>query len=301
MASPHVMTTRSAQCKKFSFGPFSPPPGLEKPAGNGSMPPNSLGLLSRVQANSTYSPALVSAASEPDPLVRMYQEFLQLRTERVQHELKVNMAASKPGSKQPSLVLAPLKPPGVFIKSDSAHSLVSKSTAATEEVEDDHCDKGVLNTPAAVETVATEKLSRDLWVENVGVDGHLKVHWLVDAKRLRTKDQQIVSRSFEISPGCSFKLMLKPTTTGEKKGQACFQKARGCGSVDLKLTECAGVAPTLQFGISVGQGSTRGPVQHDFNNSIVGSLSKSDYKFDFQSAVDRESSTFLVSLEVLPA
>lgn len=116
-------------------------------------------------------------------------------------------------------------------------------------------------------------------------------------KKLTTKDQQIISPSFEIGSGCSFRLMLKPTAMGDKKGQACFKKAKGCGSVDLKLAECGGNAPTLMYSISIGN-FTCGPFQHDFKDSC---LSRNDQFVDFTKAVDPTTSTFFVTLKVRPA
>jgi hypothetical protein len=152
---------------------------------------------------------------------------------------------------------------------------------------------------SAMELPAVMETTRELQLERLE-DGHLKVHWPIDAKRLRAKDKVCISPSFELFPGCSFKLMVKPRAMGDKKGQASFHKARGWGSVELKSMEGVAVAPTLRFLISVGGELPRGPVEHDFHNSTVGGLAKSDEMFDFTSAVDSKSSTFVVSLEVLP-
>jgi len=222
----------------------------------------------------------------------------------------------------------PLKPPGIFDKvggdistkstvpfellgaierSGSSHSLVSTAATVTGDAQDEKLEElstiplsnAMQPAAAAVPKLAVE-VARELRIEHLG-DGHLKVHWPVDAKKLRGKDMQHISPSFEIYPGCSLKLMLKPKCMGNKKGQASFQKARGRGSVELKLVESVALAPTLRFCISVGGCLPRGPVEHDFSDGFVSGLAKNDDDFDFLSAVDPNSSTFLVCLEILPS
>jgi hypothetical protein len=146
---------------------------------------------------------------------------------------------------------------------------------------------------------------RETRVEHI--DGHIWVHWPVDARKIRCKDRQIISPSFDIFPGASFKMMILPKLMGDRKGQACFQKARGCGTVVLKLAEPVeggAVLPQIRFRISIGHGEQRqlprGPVEYDFSSSVCG-LSKCDELWDFLSAVDTASSTLTVSLEVLPS
>lgn len=150
----------------------------------------------------------------------------------------------------------------------------------------------------------TEGSMRNIQLKHM--DGHLWVHWPVDAKRLRCKDRQIISPRFELFPGVFFILMIMPKLVGDKKGQACFQKARGCGSVVLKLVAPVGSTtspPQFLFCITVGSGerrqTPRGPVEYDFGSSVCG-LPKCDELWDFLSTVDAESSTFTVSLDVLP-
>lgn len=144
---------------------------------------------------------------------------------------------------------------------------------------------------------------REIWKDLV--DGQICVHWPVDAKKLRCKDRQIISPSFEIFPGEFFKLMIMPKATGEKKGQASFQKARGCGYVVLKQVvsvEDATLPSNFLFRIAVGSGelrqTSRGPVAYDFGSSVCG-LAKRDELWDFLSAVNADSSVLTVSLEVL--
>merc|ERR1711970_484083 len=88
----------------------------------------------------------------------------------------------------------------------------------------------------ADEVVKEQEVTHQLRVEH-SENGHVKVLWRVDAKKLRSKDAQIVSPDFAISPGRMFKLLLKPRHPGS------FKKARGCGSVALKSV--GGPASTL--------------------------------------------------------
>jgi len=146
---------------------------------------------------------------------------------------------------------------------------------------------------------------REIWKEVV--NGHLWIHWPVDTRKLRCKDRQIVSPSFEVFKGVGFKLMMLPKSMGERKGQACFQKARGCGTLALKLAaplEGSGLSsPRLNFRLTIGSGrqrqASRGPVEYDFGSSLSG-LPKGEDVWDFVAAADADSSTLTVSLEVLP-
>lgn len=148
---------------------------------------------------------------------------------------------------------------------------------------------------------AQQAISAPTIQAGISNDGHPVTRWRVEAQRLRTKDKQIVSPSFEVSTGMLCKLILVATPMGDKKGQASFQKSHGQGSVLLKFVDGPAVAPTVRFRISVGSGEQgqmwSGPVKHDFRECVVAGL---DVDWDFRSAVDTKSSCFVVSLEVLP-
>merc|ERR1719181_857229 len=98
---------------------------------------------------------------------------------------------------------------------------------------------------AQPEDATGQVLRRDFWTDVCKDPNRLKINWKVNAKLLQTKDKQHVSQSVEILQGCFFKLLLTPTPVGDKKGQACFRKARGWASVELKMTECHRVPPIL--------------------------------------------------------
>lgn len=132
--------------------------------------------------------------------------------------------------------------------------------------------------------------------------GRVSVQWPVDARKLQGKDRQIVSSSFELFPDMACKLMIKPKPKGLSKGLASFQKARGWGSIELKMVE--GDATSLQFSFRLSIGSAwncppRGPVEHTFADSAVCGLPKEEEDWDLRAAVDPTSNILLVTLEVL--
>jgi hypothetical protein len=291
-----------------------PPPGLESPS-DVQHYGNSERCLDEATATATIS---------QKEMMHIYHEYVQLRSECLGYELQrfygearltelpqsecaaPRMLPQRPQSNITSIKTkcalpkvpppahpAPLlPPPGVFIKKNRSDSISSLSTSASIATVSPRA-------PApAVQTTASEEKKHELRSEISETDGSLRITWPVDARKLTTKDQQIISPSFEIVPECSFRLMLKPTAMGDKKGQACFKKARGCGSVDLKLAECRGSAPTLSYSISIGDSSAFGPIQHDFKDSC---LSRNDQTIDFTKAVDPATSTFFVTLVVHPA
>lgn len=134
--------------------------------------------------------------------------------------------------------------------------------------------------------------------------GEILVVWPVDARKLNGKDRQIISSCFELFPGVGCKLMIKPKPKGFAKGLSSFQKARGCGSVELKIVEGVEKVPAFSFCLSVGSGDEmqgpRGPVEQRFESSSVCGLPREEEDWDFKAATDEASNTFLVSLQVLP-
>lgn len=132
--------------------------------------------------------------------------------------------------------------------------------------------------------------------------GQVDVLWPVDARKLAGKDRQIISSGFELFPDIVCKLMIKPKPKGLSKGLASFQKARGCGSIELKIVE-GSEAPAFSFKVSIGSDDRkegpRGPVKHSFASSSVCGLPRDAEDWDFKAATDPDTNTFLVSLEVL--
>lgn len=141
--------------------------------------------------------------------------------------------------------------------------------------------------------------------------GYFRVHWTVDARKLRGNDKQAVSPPFELSfgnqfPNVTFKLMLYPKVVNDAKGGASFKKARGRGYVQLKCeAELSEAIANVSFRVSIGSGVSmqepRGPVSHNFSSSAVCGLPKEQEEWDFSNVVDQESMTFVVCLEIVPA
>lgn len=208
----------------------------------------------------------------------------------------------------------PLKPPGIFKCDHLGYESTAASTAASDM--GDESDAAVADAtqmsdlvnmagPVGLVNADCKKASHEMQVVPLGSAGGqpCSVLWPVDAKKLKGKDKQIVSPSFEVLPGCWFKLFLKPKIVGEKglqRGQATLSKGKGWGSAELKCVEGAALAPALSFKLSVGAGVASGPIEHDFKESTVCVLPKQGGYFDFASAVDSETMTFLVSLEAVP-
>jgi len=134
--------------------------------------------------------------------------------------------------------------------------------------------------------------------------GRSWIHWTVDARKLRGNDKQAVSPPFDLGGHFSqvtFKMMLYPTAINDGKGGASFKKARGRGYVQLKCeAELLEAAANVSFRIHVGKQPPRGPVQHNFLHSAVCGLPKEIEEWDFGAAVDNESMTFVVCLEIIP-
>lgn len=149
-------------------------------------------------------------------------------------------------------------------------------------------------------------LSRDMSVNS----GCHRVNWTVDARKLKGNDKQAVSPPFELNfglhyPSVIFKMMIYPRVVSENKGGASFKKAKGHGFVQLKCeAELSEAIAQVTWRISIGSGEQRqdprGPVHHNFALSAVSRLPKEREEWDFLQAVDQESMTFVVCLEISP-
>merc|ERR1719210_2844748 len=96
-----------------------------------------------------------------------------------------------------------------------------------------------------------------------------------------------------------FRMMMQPKRMSEVKGGQSFSKARGWGSIQLKCEEdLVGSLTALAFKFAVGGASWRGPVKHDFACKSTASLLTGQHEWNFRSAVDTSSQTFIVHLEV---
>merc|ERR1712176_1581686 len=98
----------------------------------------------------------------------------------------------------------------------------------------------------------------------------LHVCWYVDAQKLRTNDTLVASPAFELLPGLSFKLMIKASETGCKKGQTGFRAAKGKGRIQLRCNDVdSSDAPKVSFSMSTGCEPMKGGLIHDFSNGAV--------------------------------
>lgn len=185
--------------------------------------------------------------------------------------------------------------------SDEGDSLIAKASAPCPLAD---------TTPLVVSQTWEQRMRSALRVDvqrelRIKRDEHGKIFvtWPVDARKLNGKDKQIISSSFDLFPDIVCKLMIKPKPKGLSKGLASFQKARGCGSIELKIVEGEEKAPAFSFRLSIGSGDLldgpRGPVKHSFASSSVCGLPKDEEDWDFRAATDLASNIFFVSLEVL--
>lgn len=183
-----------------------------------------------------------------------------------------------------------------------ADSLLGEDLLSSLSMSSDEADAASPKAAAAPLAGPRVDVPRELRLDQ-RADGRVEVQWPVDARKLLGKDRQIISSSFEPFPNVVCKLMIKPKPKGLSKGLASFQKARGCGSVELKIVEGIEKAPAFSFWLSIGSGDTkeapRGPAEHTFASSSVCGLPKDDEDWDFRAATDVASMTFLVTLEAL--
>lgn len=231
----------------------------------------------------------------------LVKENSTLRAEFLRREVGMESPAYSLGLlKEPIKVdVSTFKPSGFGMPGlQSEDSNISVASTVATLTGEEECSE--LEERNVDERTARQDAPRELRIERQNAEGLMKIHWPVDAKKLKAKDRQIISPSFEILPGIAFKLMLKPKSVGDRKGQAGFQKAKGFGSVELKFIEGAASAPSLRFRVTVGQEAPRDPVECDFGKGTVCALHKNSEDFDFLSAVDPDSSTLLVCLEVFP-
>merc|ERR1719188_1371646 len=130
-----------------------------------------------------------------------------------------------------------------------------------------------------------------------------RIEWTVDARKLRSSDQQAVSPSFDLTCGgrtVPFKMTIYPTKVPDQRGGASFKKSNGRGSVSIRCVAdlITGSTP-LRFRIYTGRAgenkqTPRGPVEHDFWAGAVCGLPRDIAEWDFQEVQDNASSTFVV-------
>jgi len=127
-----------------------------------------------------------------------------------------------------------------------------------------------------------------------------KVVWVMDARKLMSKDRMLVSPAFELPMGrpVKFRMMLQPKDTPGKSGGGSFEKSRGRGHIQLKCEGDLAEEAALSFKLAAGKAAWRGPVRHDFAESSVACLPAGRCDWNLRSATDAASQTVTISLEV---
>ncbi|CAE8710370.1 unnamed protein product [Polarella glacialis] len=143
-----------------------------------------------------------------------------------------------------------------------------------------------------------------------------RIRWTVDARKLISTDREAVSPSFELSFFAGpvvFKMILRPRQISSERGGACFRGSRGKGTVELRCMAESDTAEKLAVTFRLGVGSSnnsnsssnsnsmklRGPVRHDFSEKQTSGLPPGQAEWDFRRAVDEDTQTFVVCLEIL--
>lgn len=141
--------------------------------------------------------------------------------------------------------------------------------------------------------------------------GCMRVTWTVSAETLASDERgPVESPVFDLSfgdahPHTPFRMRLCPKAAGVEPSAASFNGADGKGIVELTCEAVVTEAvPDVRFRIAIGSGErrqpARGPVSHNFGDASTCGLPKEQAIWDFNTAVDREISAFVVCLEVLP-
>lgn len=153
------------------------------------------------------------------------------------------------------------------------------------------------------------------------ITGSICINWTIDARKLRTNDRSVVSPVFDLSdqsldrltglpaPPLPFKMTITPIVVSTAKGGASFNKAKGKAIITLKCEDPRdheeSYLMSFKFSASSGRSllltqAPRGPMTCNFAQNSVCGLPTSDQVWDFLEVVDRQSQTFVVTLEVLP-
>jgi len=130
-----------------------------------------------------------------------------------------------------------------------------------------------------------------------------KVQWMLDARKLYSKDKVVVSPAFELLHGCSipFRILVKSRVKTQKRGGESFVKSRGVGSILLKCEAPVDqilAMPSLEVKITVGDQPGRSFVHHDFGSESVAGLQPHTQYWNLRSAVDASSQSVAVCLEM---
>jgi len=161
------------------------------------------------------------------------------------------------------------------------------------------------NESVACSDNATRNHARQIKVEQLGTENgesRVLVDWPVDASKFGGDLRQIISPSFEISPGVACKVMIHPSFVGDRKGQAGFKRAKGKGSIHLKcVANTSTHVPQVSFSVTIGTNGSwqpkRGPVACSFSDGAVSGLLRNE-EWDFRGAVGKTAKICNVRLEL---
>eukprot|EP00927_Polykrikos_kofoidii_P050527 TRINITY_DN44424_c0_g1_i1.p1 TRINITY_DN44424_c0_g1~~TRINITY_DN44424_c0_g1_i1.p1 ORF type:complete len:313 (+),score=42.93 TRINITY_DN44424_c0_g1_i1:47-940(+) len=166
-----------------------------------------------------------------------------------------------------------------------------------------YSDTDTVPTCASFATIDSPPVSPSLHLmfaaSSGGILNTMCIQWTVDARKLYSKDNVIVSSSFNVPLATStpFKIMLLPKQTYKRKGGPSFLKSCGVGKVQLK---CDAIMPRetgfLKLRLQVGKQASSHEQLHDFSQYGVCGLAKG---WNFRDAVDRTSWMFVVRLEMI--
>jgi hypothetical protein len=160
-----------------------------------------------------------------------------------------------------------------------------------------------------------EMLPHTIWCNYVPERRFFQVDWIVDARKMKGNDRQVVSPPFELpvfaasgqEAQVTFKLMICALSRGDWKGGTSFKKSSSKGVIHLKCEgdldeSVADVSFCFAVGSAAGLPTSlpRGPLTHNFARCAVGRLPDDQAEWDFTSAVDEDSLTLLVRVAAMP-
>jgi len=125
------------------------------------------------------------------------------------------------------------------------------------------------------------------------------VYWTVNARQIHSKDTKVASPRFCIylpNGPCPFQLMLYAEARSPKWGSSGFARSRGRGRIEIRCgAELPKGSGRVTFALSLGSQPPRPAVSHDFSQQACCGLRR----WDFSTAVDPATGTFVVHLEIL--
>jgi len=175
----------------------------------------------------------------------------------------------------------------------------------SSQLADEQAMEAIVGAKTSEKAAAQLRRLRQPLLREISESGLQRITWCVDARGLRGNVKQVVSPSFQVpldsnNPSTPFRMTLHPKRLSRCRGGATFELARGRGCVQLKCE--GGFSSEVGFHISIGSDNekkyTRGPVRHDFSQRVVAGLPKGNDEWDFFKAIDPQSDTFIIIIEI---